>query len=173
MQLAKREKYVVTAGACAIAIFFIFQLFVFPFFDKKESLQKGIESKKSSLQEIELLAAEYKTHRQSSLEISQVLSRRKKGFTLFSFLDDAAGKARVKEYIKYMKPSTSKEEDDYQETLVELKLEALTIEQLVGYLFRVEVPSDLIVVKRISIQANKKETGYLDAILQIMTYQKV
>ena len=97
----------------------------------------------------------------------------KKGFTLFSFLDDAAGKAQVKEYIKYMKPSTSKEESDYQETLVELKLEALTMEQLVGYLFRVEVPSDLIVVKRISIQANKKETGYLDAILQIMTYQKV
>lgn len=173
MQLAKREKYIVIIGACVLAVFFLFQLLIFPFFDKKDRLQKGISAKKKALQEIALLADEYKTLQQSSREITQVLSRRGKGFTLFSFLDDAAGKAGVKEHIKYMKPSTSKDEGSYKETMVEMKMEALTLEQLVGYLYRIEVPSDLIVIKRISIQANKREKGFLDTVLQVMTYQQV
>ena len=173
MQLAKREKYVVTVGASALIIFFLFQLLISPFFDRKERLQKGIVSKKEDLKEIALLASEYKAHQQDSQEILQVLSLRKKGFTLFSFLDEAAGKAEVKKYIKYMKPSISKEEGTYQETMVEMKLEALTLEQLVRYLYRIEIPIDLIVIKRISIQANKREKGYLDAILQVMTYQQI
>ena len=72
-----------------------------------------------------------------------------------------------------MKPSISKEEGSYQETMVEMKLEALTLEQLVRYLYRIEIPIDLIVIKRISIQANKREKGYLDAILQVLTYQQI
>ena len=173
MQLAKREKYTVTIGICLLALFFLSQLLLFPFFEKKERLQKGIVSKQAELRELAVLASEYKSLRENSQEILQVLSRRKQGFTLFSFLDDAAGKAKVKEYIKYMRPSTSKETGKYQESMVELKMESLTLEQLVGYLHLIEVPDDLIVIKRISIQADKSNKGYLDAVLQVMTYQQL
>jgi hypothetical protein len=61
---------------------------------------------------------------------------------------------------------------EYQESMVELRMESLTLEQLVGYLYRIEIPNDLIVIKRISIQADKIEKGYLDVILQVMTYQR-
>ena len=100
-----------------------------------------------------------------------VLAGRKTGFTLFSFLENAAGEARVKDHIKYMKPSTAKGSESYRESLVELRLESLTLKDLMGYLYLIEKPEDLIIIKRISIKGDKEKSGYLDAVLQVMTYQ--
>ena len=71
-----------------------------------------------------------------------------------------------------MKPSTSQGTGPYKESLVEMDLNTLTLNQLVDYLFRIETNGDIIVVKRISITENKKETGLLDAKIQVMTFEE-
>jgi hypothetical protein len=55
--------------------------------------------------------------------------------------------------------------------MVEMKLEGITLNQLVGYLYRIESAENIVSIKRISIQENKKESGYLDTILQVLTFQ--
>jgi hypothetical protein len=45
------------------------------------------------------------------------------------------------------------------------------LQQLIGYLYRIESPDHVVSIKRISIRENKKESGYLDAILQVLTFQ--
>ena len=92
--------------------------------------------------------------------------------TLGQTLDDAAGEAQVKTYIKYMKPSTPVSTGPFKESMVEMKLEALTLQQLVGYLYLIESPGDLVSIKRLSVNENKKEEGYLDAIVQVLTFQQ-
>ncbi len=171
MRLAKREKYLVGIAICFIVVFFLFQFLISPFFEKRERLQRGVMAKEEGLREILSMSAEYQAYKGDSLGIQQLLAQRKKGFTLFAFLERAAGEAGVKEHIEYMKPSTSKGTGPYKESMVEMKLEAITLNQLTGYLYRIESPEDLIGIKRISIKQNKKEAGYLDAVLQAMTYQ--
>ena len=51
-----------------------------------------------------------------------------------------------------------------------MKLERITLGQMVDYLKLIESPDMLVSIKRISIQSNKKETQYLDAILQVLTF---
>ena len=70
-----------------------------------------------------------------------------------------------------MKPSTSQGRGLYKEIMVEMKLEAITLNQLVNYLYGIESPEDLISIKRISIKENQRESGLLDAILQVLTFQ--
>jgi general secretion pathway protein M len=171
MRLAKREKSFVVLAACAIVIFFLFQFFIFPFFDKRERLQRGIKAKRAGLKEMMMLSAEYGAYKKGSQGIKQLLASRQKDFTLFRFLERAAGEAGVKENIKYMKPSASKSTGPYKESMVEMKLEAVTLNQLTQYLYRVESPEELITIKRISVKENKKEAGYLDAVLQALTFQ--
>ncbi|MBW2609594.1 MAG: type II secretion system protein M [Deltaproteobacteria bacterium] len=171
MKFAKREKLFVSIAACFIAIFLLFQFLIFPFFEKRERMQRGIEAREKDLKDMAALSAEFKARKKDSQEIQKILAGRKQGFTLFSFLERSAGEAQVKEHIKYMKPSTSKGTGPYKESTVELKLETLTLNQLIGYLYRIEKPKDLIIIKRISIKENKKESGYLDAILQVLTFQ--
>ena len=169
--LAKREKYFVGIAACSILIFLLFQFFISPFFENRKRMQRGVKAKEVGLKEILILSAEYEAYKRDSRGIQQLLARRKKGFTLFAFLEKAAGEAGVKENIEYMKPSASKGTGAYKESMVEMKLEAVTLNQLTGYLYRIESPEDLISIKRISIKQNRKEAGYLDAVLQALTFQ--
>ncbi|MCK4389000.1 MAG: type II secretion system protein M [Desulfobacterales bacterium] len=171
MKLAKREKYLISLAACCIAIFLVFQFLIFPFFENRTRIQKGLKAKEKGLEEIVRLRAEFQAYQKGSQGIQQTLSRRKKGFTLFSFLEKAAGEAQVKARIKSMKPSVSSGKGPYKESMVEMRLEAITLEELVGYLYRIESPGDLVNIKRISISGNKKEPGYLDAIIQVLTFQ--
>jgi len=171
MKLARREKYFISIAAVSISIFLLFEFLIFPFLEKRERIQGGLKAKEERMREIVMLGAEYQAIKKSSQVIDQLLAGRKKGFTLFSFLDRAAGEAEVKDHIKYMKPSTSKGKGPYKESIIEMKLNAITLNQLVGYLYRIESPENVIKIKRVSITENKKESGYIDAVLRVLTFQ--
>ena len=171
MRLAAREKKLIWAGTGCVIIFLVLQFLVFPFFESKKRMERGLKARESGLAEITRLSAEYKTYQEASQGIGEALAKRKEGFTLFSFLDDAAGKAQIKPHIKYMKPSTPVSTGPFKESMVEMKLEALTLQQLVGYLYLIESPTDLVSIKRLSVKENKKEKGYLDAVVQVLTFQ--
>lgn len=171
MKLARREKYFVSVAVFFIVILVLFHKGIFPFFESRARIERGVRAKEDALKEIVRLSSEYQRYRKGSQDIKQILARRKKGFTLFSFLEKAAGDAGVKPYIKYMKPSTSPGPGSYKESLVEMKLEAITLSQLLGYLYGIESPDNVVSIKRISIKEDKKRSGYLDAILQVLTFQ--
>jgi general secretion pathway protein M len=171
MKLARREKYFVFGAVLSIAAFLLLEFLVFPSFEAMKRVQRGVEAKENALKEITRLSSEYQRYRRGSQDLQQALARRKGGFTLFSFLEKAAGDVGIKEYIKYMKPSTSTGPGPYKELLVEMKLEAIALSQLVDYLYKIEAPENLVTVKRISIKETKGKSGYLDTILQVMTFQ--
>ena len=172
MKLAKREKYFIGIGGTALVIFFMMQLVVFPLLDNRKRLQRSVEVKEAGLMDMLRMQAESQDYQSGSQGIEKFLANRKRGFTLFSFLEQAAGAAEVKDNIKYMKPSTSKGSGPYKESMVEIKLETITMKQLVGYLHRIESPKNVTSIKRISIKGNKKEPGYLDVVLQVLTLNK-
>ena len=171
MKFAQREKYFISTAAVFIGIFCLFQFLIFPFFEAKRKIQRGVSAKEDGLNEIIKLSSEYNRYRRSSQGIQQVIAKRRKGFTLFSFLENKAGEAGIKTYIKYMKPSISSGTGPYKESLVEMKLEEITLQNLIGYLYRIESQNKVVRIKRMSIKENKKKSGHLDAILQIVTFQ--
>ncbi len=173
IKLAKREKYIVLGAACLIALFLLINFLVLPFFKEKDRLTRGIALKETELKEIAGLSSEYRKYREDAGEMERILTKRGKGFTLMSYLDRAAGEAGVKSQIKYMNPSksSSKAIGSYEESGVEIKVEGINTDQLVSYLYLIEDPGDLIFIKRISVTDNKKQEGYLDSIIQVMTYE--
>jgi len=172
MQLAKREKFFISMAAGVLVGALIIQFAILPFVDRKERYRKGLAAKQQDLQEMIQLRQDYLALQQDSDVLAKRLARRPKNFTLFSFLEKAAGDAGVKDNIKYMKPSAPTTRGSFKESLVEMKLERITLGQMVGYLKLVELPGELVSIKRISIQANKQETQYLDAVLQVLTFTR-
>ncbi len=172
MRLARREKYFVSIAICTLALFLLLEFVLLPFFETRRRLQRGIKAKEEGLQEMVALSNTYRARKKAYREIALALSRRNKGFTLFSFLDRAAGEARVKDHVKYMKPSDSEGTGPYKESMVEMKLENITLTQLVDYLHRIESEKDLVSIKRISIKTNRKSSVYLDAVLQVITLKQ-
>ena len=170
MQLAKREKYLVTLAVIVIVLGAVIQFVFTPFLAKKELYKNNVTAKQNNLQEMVALRQEYLLLEQDSDVLTQRLAQRPKNFTLFSFLEKAAGDAGVKENIKSMKPSASAGKGPFKESLVEMKLERITLGQMVDYLKLIESPEYLVNIKRLSIQSNKKETQFLDVVLQVLTF---
>jgi general secretion pathway protein M len=71
-----------------------------------------------------------------------------------------------------MKPSsTNLKGSPYSLSIVEMKINNLTMEQLVNFLQGVETSQDMIWVKRVSLAKGEKEGQLIDAVLQVETFQ--
>ena len=168
----KRERYAIMLAAGVIGIFLVVTFIVEPFLSKTDQLKKSLHDKAVMLEQMRQLQSEYGTLTQKA-EVSKALfSRRQKGFKLFSFLDQLAGEAGVKDRISYMKPSTKVQKNSpYKISRVEMKLDAITLKQLTAYLYGVETSKNMVDIKRISISKKDKKQGLLTAVLQVETVE--
>ena len=171
-KLTKRERYYVSAGIALVALFIVFQFALFPFLDAKEKTMHSVQAKEKILKELLSLSSEHVTLKENSVDIERTLALRSKDFTLFSFLEKQAGRSGIKPNIKYMKPSTSTDKGPYSEASVEMKLENITLKQLIEYLHLVESQENLVRIKRISIKQSKGSSEYLTVLAQLVTYVK-
>ncbi|MFH0784262.1 MAG: type II secretion system protein GspM [Pseudomonadota bacterium] len=170
--LTTRERWVLSCGLIFILCFVVFQTVVVPFFEARSNLALSIERKKQELVKIKELQQEYRALKMVESDVQVRIAVREPGFALFTFIDRQAEKAKVKKQISYIKPSTGSAEQALHETSVEMKLQQITLESLVNFLLLIESPKDVVFIRRISIQENGTGLGYLDAILQIVTFEK-
>ncbi len=172
-KLTKREKYSVYALSGAIFLFIIIQFVVFPSIDKRKRLKRELQVKSNILEEMIALKSDYGEIEKRTHASSARFANREKGFTLFSFLDGLTGEARIKEYVTYMKPSTTVQKNSpYKISQVEMKFQGLTLQQLTTYLYMVETSKNSVRVKRLSIVKTGKQEGFIDAVLQVETVEK-
>jgi len=170
-RLSKREKTMLYLAAAVIGLFIIARIIIFPVFDKRDHLERLLAAKTTTLIDIQDLAAEFAALKERSDETLQRVTQKEAGFTLFSFLDRMAGETNLKDRIAYMKPSTQTRKDSpYKISLVEMKLQTITLEQLVLYLHRIETDASAIQVRRISITKTGKGKGHIDAVMEIESY---
>lgn len=169
-KLEKREKRIVLAGALFLLCFALFHFAVSPLLRARHQSQKAVIQKKEDIIKIHQLQEEYRKLQNQAMDIQGRLQKRSPSFTLFSFIEERATKARVKQQINSMAPSSSEGEGLLRESRVDLKLERISLQQLVDFLQQIESPDDVVMIKRISIQENSKEEGTLDAVLHIITF---
>lgn len=171
-KLNRREKYIIYGAGCLLGLLIIVHFVITPFFAKKDQMQQSLQTKKAELEEMRQLQTEYLAL-QEKLQLSKIsLSRRDKGFTLFSFMDQLAGQAGIKDRISYMKPSnTVQKNSNYKISRVEVKLDAITLEQLTTYLYGIETSANMVMVKKLSISKKDKNDNFINVVLQVETVE--
>ncbi|MEA3468173.1 MAG: type II secretion system protein GspM [Thermodesulfobacteriota bacterium] len=171
-RLAKREKIMVGGMIVFVLVFFIIFFIFSPILESRQRLQKSLTKKQVELQEIRILEKEYQALQLQSGDIQKRLAKRPDNFTLFSFIEKQATTAGIKAKINYIKPSTVESDGPLQESRVDMKLQQITLENLVTFLKGVESHAKVVSVSRISIQEHGKEQGYVNTVIQIITFQK-
>ncbi len=172
VKISPRDRMVLLVGGAFVLIFLIMQFAVFPLVDNRERLKKGIAAREKGLVEMRELQQRYRELHGKANTLSDQLVNRDADFSLFSFLEQSAAKTEVKKNIAYMKPSEVADDGPFKEIFVEMKLQAVTLKQLVDFLQLVESPENIVALKRISIQENKKEKQALDVILQVISLDR-
>ncbi len=169
MALTVKDRRVLVIGISTLVLFLLVQFVLFPLLDKRKRLNRGISMRQKGLIEMQEMQSRYKQLSRQSNTLEQQVSGRSGEFGLFSFLEKMAAEAEVKENIAYMKPSDATGEGALQQIMVEMKLKAINLKQLVACLERIESPENIVELKRISIQENKKQEGTLDVIMQVIS----
>ena len=169
-KLSRREKYAIYGATGIICLLLVYHILIAPLTEAKERLDRALGAKTRINEEMMALKAEYQTISQRSRASASQYAGRKANFTLFSFLDQLAGEAKMKDFITYMKPSTSSPKNSpYRIAKVEMRFQDVTLAQLSTYLYKVETSRNLVWVKRLSISKDTKQPGFVNAVLQVET----
>ena len=170
--LNKRERYGIMLAAAVLVIFLIAVLIVEPFISRTAAMKKSLQTRADMLGEMQKLQSEYNSLKQRATVSRTRFQGRQKGFSLYSFMDRLAGESGIKDQITRMKPTkTVQKNSPYKISRVEMKLEAITLEQLTNYLYGVETSRNMVNIKKISISKNTKSQGLLTVVLQAETVE--
>lgn len=169
-RLSRRERYFVMTAGVAVFLFIVARYIVAPIADTKSRLAQSLTAEKIVLEEMLALQQEYRQIK-GKIAIIPDGGNKEKAFTLFSFLDDLAGKSGVKDKIAYMKPSTAETPDGgHTLSIVEVKLETVNLKDLAAYLYMIETSEHMVFVQRLSVSRNDggNKAG-VDAVMQVET----
>ncbi|MFZ5563560.1 MAG: type II secretion system protein GspM [Thermodesulfobacteriota bacterium] len=165
--LTPRERYAVYAGTAVVLIFIFWKAVAVPMADRRESLDAQLAARQNDLNQMTALQREYDGIRQTASLATAGRQSRGPDFTLFSFLDRLAGNAGIKEFIAYMRPSVSGKAGEL--SIVEMKLEGVSLQGLVSFLHMVETSDTMVFVTRLSVATQEKGTGGVEAVLRVET----
>ncbi|MDD3993519.1 MAG: type II secretion system protein GspM [Desulfobacteraceae bacterium] len=172
LQLNRRERIGLAAAVLILLTVGMIELVISPLADRIRRLDRTLAAETDALAEMQRLKARYDRLRSEAASQKERMGRRQAGFTLFSFLDSAAGEAQLKDRIAYMKPSTDPVKDTpYRLSRVEMKIQDVSLPELVAFLHRVETAPEAMTVKRLSITQTGKEEKWIEAVLQVETFE--
>ena len=172
MALSKRDKTTLLAGAVVLLVFAFVQFVIFPLLDKRKRLIRAIAAREREIVEMQAMQQKYGQLHEQTNSLEKQLAARAAGFSLFSFLEKMATQSKIKDHITYMKPSSMTGDGALRQIMVEMKLQAIGIQQLVDFLNHIESPTNIVTVKRISIQENKKIEKSLDVVIQVISISR-
>lgn len=173
INLNPRERLAVAMAAAALVLFCGLNWGLLPLLDKSARLDRILAGKKAALVEMMHLKGQLEAlNRQVAASNAQAANRDPQ-FTLFSYLDQLAGRTGIKDKVAYMKPSTTTAKDGgHKIAVVEMKIQALTLTQLVDYLHQIETSANMIRVQWLAITRTSKPEGYIDVVVQAETIEK-
>ncbi len=171
-RLEKREKLLIGGAFALVVVVLLFNLVISPMMEQRSRAKRAIANRQLDLKTIKVLQEEYKQVANKVGGIAERLDQRPGEFTLFSFLEGQASSVGVRELVKYMKPSQEEGDGLLSNSIVEMKLEKVALDQLVEFLQLIESPENVVSINRITIQENSQGEGLLDVVMQIVTFVK-
>ncbi|WP_027362343.1 type II secretion system protein M [Desulfospira joergensenii] len=168
--LSRREIVIVSFGIAFAVLFFGFQLGVAPVLENRENLGRILAQKRIALEEMVQLRRQFQSLSGTLDHRADDLARRKKGFSLFSFLDAQAEQSGVKTNVVNMKPFTRKlEKSSHSLATVKIKLKEVFLKDLVDFLLRIESSGNSVDITSLSLTKAGKEERKLDAVIETQT----
>lgn len=165
--MSPREKYMVLGAAVFVGIVLCYIFIVSPQLSELEKLERVIPLKEKEIETCQELIAEYK-------QLKVVLDKQKKkigdrgssGF-MQSYLDAEASALNIT--VASMVPKSIDVDEEFTEQQVDLKLERLTLNSLVSFLYKLKTSDKLLTVKNIRIKRRYDDHSLSDVSLLIST----
>ncbi len=117
-----------------------------------ESLDREIEAKTRTLQEIRLIEREYFHDLEELRDLGSVLLNRQRDYTPLSFLERLAVETGVKYELVYREPRAIRNNADFMESAVMVELREINMHALIEYLYGIESSGEFLRIRNLNIR---------------------
>jgi len=166
MQLTKRERTVVVAGACFLVLLVVLQFIVRPTTERISMLGRVVADKRNVLTDLRAKSLEYKTLAEEVDRLRSMISQQQESRTMLSAIErigEASG----------LSDTTVTMDEEYEETVVEIRLDRITLAQLVEFLAKLESLGRAGGIKALEVRHADRSEGALRAVVQLATVSHI
>ncbi len=170
--LSRRERFTIGIGAAVIGAALLFVGVVDPLLERQEVLERQAGRKQREIREIATLGAQYAALQARLSTLENRLPPPEAQFSLVAFAEDAAAHARVRERIVGMQPQPPAVMQSYQETSVDLRLDGVSLTDLLALLVELEQAPYDVQVRHLQIKPKYDAPYLLDANLRVVSHDR-
>jgi type II secretory pathway component PulM len=171
-RLSSRERAFLAVGMGLSTILLGYHFLFSPFMDRLKTMDRLISLKENEIMEMSQLRKQVLTIQQ---KISGVENRviQDRNFSLFSYLEGIAVKNLIKDRIIFIRPQPSQISGDYREVAVEVRMESVTLTQIVKFLETIQASPQLLRIKRAQLKTRYNDPKLLDGTFVVASYEKI
>ena len=170
-RLSVREQRMVSWSSVVVACLVIYGVVIDPMMERLVVLDRLIPQKRDELRQLIRLQAEYGQVKQRVNRIDRQLRSTTAEFSLLAFLEATAHQQVGKSHLAGIRPQPSLPFEGYEEVTVEVKLEQVSLAQIVAFLSELDRAPHRLRTKRLEIKSRFKEEEQLDASIVVAVYQ--
>ena len=167
IRLTRREKLLAIALAILVGGWGLFALAVKPALERTRTLRRVISEKQNELGKLRATSNEYIFLRDNLDNVRAKVASQEKEFELLPFLESMIRENGLAKKVATMKQQVLQLGAGNSETIVEIRLENLTLKQLVDFLRKVESSEVLARTKSLYIKKNLTNPDLLDSVVEI------
>lgn len=172
VQLAPRERTMLSVGAVVVVASVLFVLIIDPLLATMERLDRQAAKRQRESGELAVLGADYASKRMRLAQAEKRMPATDSGFSLLAFIEEAATAAHIRERIAGMQPQVQVLAQGYQETAVDLRLDGVLLPDLMALLLAMEQAPYEFQVRHLQVRPKFDNPANLDATVRVVSYAK-
>ena len=173
MNLTQREKKLIAVGAVLFGFIVIFHVFGRPAISRVKTLRRVVSDKRKVLSELRAKSEKYKNLSRELEQILLEMGHQPEERKILSFVERVQKDSGLMQKVVYMKPSTMTVNDIYERNTIEIKMQNITLNQLVQFLLKIESSELKIVIRTLEIKRGIQDSDLLDTIIQLVSLSTI
>lgn len=170
--MARRERVLLAIGGAVGAVSLLFVLVVDPWMARLERLDRQIARAQREMRDLGEMSVQFDLLRGRLAALETKLATGQGRFSLLPFLEEAAAGARVRDRVAAMRPQSKPPVQGYRETVVEVRLEGVLLQEVLDFLVALEDSPYLLQVKRVQMKPRFDSPHLLESTLLVSTHEK-
>jgi general secretion pathway protein M len=170
-QLNQRERIFVTVGGIALALALLYGAILMPYRNALTRLGSQIEGRGRQLQEVQTLRAQYLALQHEAAQVERLLDKRQ-DFSALTFIENLVVTTAGRENLVSMRPQAPVSRNQFTIESVEIKLEKLTLRQILELLWGVERATAPMQISNLYLKKRFDDRSLLDASMTVTALRR-
>ncbi len=170
-QLNQRERIFVFAGGFAIVLVLLYFAIVAPYQSALNRLDRQITVRSGQLQEVKVLQTQYLALQQQMSRMERLLGQRQ-NFSALTFVENLVERTAGRENLLSMRPQSPEVRNEFTVDAVEIKLERLTLRELLEFLLGIEEAATPMQVRNLYLKQRFDDRSLLDATMTVTALRR-